>query len=576
MSKTKTIPDLSTHPINPDSDSARIDPDHFLIKPFDLIFFFASVLILSTSLQNGRNELLRVEPEYGYSDLTNGLRSVLSDTGIHNSVILDGENIAFCRQAQRFYIQHDYKPAWTTGNQLNGNGKEMISLIEHTRDFGLEPDHYRLEALRDMQLQFSDKKNHAGREQIREKLEILLTDAALKLMVNLHAGYRAFDSTLFAEAWIEDLPGKLTEGIKHGTITENILSVQPDFVEYTLLQQATGNFVRQTKLTDDGPEMADPEGEPARFRDQVKQVLVRLGYLDRNGYDFEISDALKEFQLHHGLEPDGKTGKNTLEALKMTSLYHYRMLALNLDRLRKQDNSGDPMLYVNIPAYHLKIYKENKLQDTYRVIVGNPKTPTPQLSSYVERIIANPFWDVPQSITKKELLPKIKSDTGYLKRNRFKLVDKNNRTIRFESIDPEEISGADPGFRLRQDASSDNALGTVKFIFPNPYAVYLHDTPGKSLFSKDIRALSHGCIRVQNPGKLADYLAGGDEPDLKNISGIIAKGIHREFSLAYAVPIHISYITCEADDKGDLFFYKDIYGTDQKEMADLASFMGIE
>jgi len=307
---------------------------------------------------------------------------------------------------------------------------------------------------------------------------------------------------------------------------------------------------------------------------QVKQVLIKLGYINKNCHDTEIGAALKEFQLHHGFEPDGKTGKNTLEALKMTSLYRYRMLALNLDRLRKQDNSVDNLLYVNIPAYRLKIFKENQLQDIYRVIVGNPQTPTPQLTSKVERIIANPVWDVPESITKNELLPRIKSDTGYLKRNHFRLINKQNRKVSYETIDPNMMSDAEFGYTLRQEASSDNALGRVKFIFSNPYAVYLHDTPGKTLFSKDVRDLSHGCIRVQNPEKLAEYMVRVIQSDSTDICRLIEKGIHREINLSTAIPIHISYITCETDEKGSLFFYKDIYGIDQKELAEMANYIG--
>jgi murein L,D-transpeptidase YcbB/YkuD len=249
------------------------------------------------------------------------------------------------------------------------------------------------------------------------------------------------------------------------------------------------------------------------------------------------------------------------------------MLALNLDRLRKQDHSETHLLYVNIPAYQLKVFRQNKLIDTYRVIVGTPKTPTPQLVSKVERIITNPVWDVPTSIAQKELLPKIKSDSGYLRRNGFRLVDRQNRTVDPQQIDINRISSAD--YFLRQDASSDNALGKVKFIFSNPYAVYLHDTPGKTSFEKNARDMSHGCVRLQNPEKLAGYLVNEIQSDSTGISEIITKGIHREFNLAVAVPIHISYITCDADEKGNPCFYDDIYGIDAKELAELAPFMGI-
>jgi murein L,D-transpeptidase YcbB/YkuD len=400
-----------------------------------------------------------------------------------------------------------------------------------------------------------------------------LTDAALKLMVNLHNGYRAYDSALLYTGWISTLPSLLYQGIKMGNPVEQILSVQPRFIEYTQLQAATLHFVRSTSLSDDTLFIAKADKDSVEFYNQVRNALVRLGYAKKYSSKEEVVAGLKEFQRHHGLEGDGRPGLNTQEALRMTTMYHYRMLALNLDRLRKQENSEIHLLYVNIPAYQLKVFRQNKLMDTYKVIVGTPKTPTPRLVSKVERVISNPVWDVPTSIAQNELLPKIKADSGYLRRNNFRLVDRHNNTVNSQEIDIDRVSTAE--YFIRQDASSDNALGRVKFIFSNPYAVYLHDTPGKSLFAKDTRDMSHGCVRLQNPEKLAEYLVNGIQSDSTDISGLISKGIRREFNLAMAVPIHISYITCDADEKGNLYFYRDIYGIDAKELAELKPFMGI-
>jgi len=410
---------------------------------------------------------------------------------------------------------------------------------------------------------------------MREDIEILLTDAALMFMVNLHQGYVQFDTSLSVN-WMEKLPEILRHGMEKNRLEEQILSVQPAFIEYTRLQQATQNFVRRTELTDAWEEITEPGKDSILFMSRTKHILIKLGYLGKNSLDAEIMAALKEFQLHNGIEADGKVGENTIEALNLTSLYRYRMLALNLDRLRKQDNSHMHLLYVNIPAYRLKIFKENRLQEIFRVIVGSPKTPTPQLTSNIDRIITNPVWDVPQSIIENDIIPKIKADSGYLKRNRFKLVHKQNRSSALnENIDPDRLADNESLIGIRQEAGSDNALGRIKFIFSNPYAVYLHDTPGKTLFDNDIRALSHGCIRVQDPARLADYIVKVIQSDSIDISNLIEKGTHRDISLVSAVPIHISYITCDTDEKGSLYFYKDIYGIDQQEMGSLASYLDI-
>jgi murein L,D-transpeptidase YcbB/YkuD len=285
--------------------------------------------------------------------------------------------------------------------------------------------------------------------------------------------------------------------------------------------------------------------------------------------------ALKEFQYYHGLMPDGKPGKNTIDALRQSSMFRYKVLALNLDRLRKSQDLNANLLYVNIPAYTMKVYEGNKLMDTFRVIVGNPATPTPTLSARMERVIANPTWFVPKSITMNEILPKIMADSGYLQRNRFKVLDKNYKTVDYKDMDLATASASNFEYTLRQDRGSDNSLGQVKFIFSSPYAIYLHDTPGKNMFLKDIRAFSHGCVRVQNPERLAGYILQECNADTTNFARLMETGRHREFDIKSELSIQIMYITCEADNAGRLFFYKDIYGNDKKELEKLSAQIGI-
>jgi murein L,D-transpeptidase YcbB/YkuD len=563
---------MKNKPTSGKPNSASANPNQ---KPTNLVHIalFIFVLILSTSFQSGRNEMVHIESEYLVPGLINDLKTKLSETAGQSLTGKNSESIVLNNEVRQFYALHAYRPAWTSFNHLNRNGESLVSLIENAREYGLEPAHYHINKLREIQLQIKDDGNRSQHGQNRMELEMLLTDAALKLMVNLHCGYRAFDSTMLSSSWISTLPAILIEGVKLGNPVELILSVQPRFIEYAQLQAATVKFVRNTNLSDDTLFIAEADKDSVEFYSQIKNALVRLGYAEKNSRKEEIVAGLKEFQQHHGLESDGRPGMNTLEALRMTTLYHYRMLALNLNRLRKQENSETHLLYVNIPAYQLKVFRQNKLMDTYRVIVGTPKTPTPQLVSKVERVIANPVWDVPTSIAQNELLPKIKADSGYLRRNNFRLVDRHNKTVNSQEIDIDRISSAE--YFIRQDASADNALGQVKFIFSNPYAVYLHDTPGKTLFAKETRDMSHGCVRLQNPEKLAEYLVNVVQSDSTDISGLITRGIRREFNLAIAVPIHISYITCAADEKGNLYFYRDIYGIDEKELEELQPFMGI-
>ncbi len=563
----------NTNPGNPDPVPSLSRHAVLRANPFVLIFSFIVVLILGTSFLDFRHESVENELDKLVPDLIKGIRNTLSEIGTQDSAVLNGEHIAMYASVRQFYSRRDFKPAWTSFSRLNNNGTVIMNLIEHSREYGLEPLHYHVGALRQLQGRLGRETNSIRHRQTRERTEIMLTDAALRFMVNLHSGYITFDSVLFAEAWTKDLSNKLQDGIEHDRLNEKILSVQPLFVEYSRLQQATGNFVRQTELTNESRTIEKPGRDSAAFYGQIRPVLARLGYVEENCADGDICKGLKEFQKYHGLTPDGKAGTNTLEALTMTSLDHYRMLALNLDRLRKQDSTGIHLLYVNIPAYQLKVYRQNRLEDSYQVIVGSPKTPTPQLTSQVNRIITNPVWLVPKSIIKNEMLEKIKSDSGYLRRNQFRVVDRRNRVVSVDSLDLDKISDQESGYTLRQDAGDDNSLGKVKFIFSNPYLVFMHDTPGKTLFSKDIRALSHGCIRVQNPEKLADYMLRMVQADTTNIGRLIENGVQREFNLSSAIPIRISYVTCDVDDNGGIYFFKDIYGIDAVELTRLSSYM---
>ncbi len=565
---------MSTQPTSGKFTPVSTPPNqasHFSVlissKPTVFLVLFISILILSTSFQSGRNEMVRIESESLIPDFINGLKASLSGSPVRPEAGQGNDSIALYNEVRQFYMLHAFRPAWTSFNHLNSKGASLVVLIENAREFGLEPEHYHRDKLKIILAQLGDKRFRDLHLKNRIELEILLTDAALKMMVNLQGGYISFESALSSPASTGSLPALLFRGIRRGQPVEHILSVQPRFIEYAWLQAATAKFVRSTRLSGDTLVIGRADKDSVEFYNQVKSALVRLGYANKDCEKEELTERLKEFQVHHGLESDGRPGKNTQEALQVTTLYQYRMLALNLDRLRKQDNSDTHLLYVNIPAYKLKVFCGNKLKDSYRVIVGNPKTPTPRLVSKVERVIANPVWDVPTSIAQNEMLPKIKADSGYLRRNRFRLVDRNNKPVNSKQIDINGISNAE--FFIRQEAGSDNALGRVKFIFSNPYSVYLHDTPGKTLFSKDARDMSHGCVRLENPEKLAEYLVNTVQSDSTEISGMINKGIRREFNLAVAVPIHISYITCDADEKGNLYFYRDIYGIDEKELADL-------
>ncbi len=572
---TTVIENCSTHLTGSDKTNSASYFHKRAFRHFIAVIPVALLLLISTSYQQspGKENF----PEYGYlnPETIDSLRVFLASDEADSAIRIEGEIPLTISIIRTFYLNNGYKPVWTHHRGLNERAEELLSLVENSREYGLEPASYHLAAIRQLQLRMEDISRPARQSTTGVALEVLISDAAFRLMVNLHAGYRTYDSTLFSETWVAELPGILASGLMNKTLSNNILSVQPQFIEYLRLQAASRKFVRNNTLTDEWVDITYPTRDSVVLYGQILNALQNYGYLNSKDFDGNLTLALKRFQHYHGLQPDGKPGKNTIEALEQSMLYKYRILALNLDRLRKNQNMNSNMLYVNIPAYQMKVFQGNKLVDTFRVIVGHPSTPTPVLSSHMNKVIANPTWFVPKSITMNEIIPKIKSDSGYMKRNNFQLLDKDYKTVSYENIDITGISADNFNYTIRQDRGADNSLGQLKFIFPSPYAIYLHDTPGKSLFAKDLRAFSHGCVRVQHPERLAGYILQEINADTTNIANLIRTGKHREFGLNSELSIEILYITCEADDAGRLFFYKDIYGTDKKELEKLAAVTGI-
>lgn len=561
MRKTTVIVNRCTRLTNPESVPANKDTYKKVLRYFLVIALFAVVPFLSMSHYQFRHELTGSTSVIFAPGVVDSLKKALASGAITGNRTISMGKPLNMEIIRNFYSGNGYKPVWIRDNGLNGRATSLMYLIGNARAYGLDPDHYHASAITNLQWEFeTDTRNNDNL--LGAELEILLTDAAFRFMVNLRYGYGPFDTLKV----LTELPEKLKQGVANGRIINSILSVQPGFIEYKRLQRATEKFIGSALLTDEWVEINQPVSDSSVFYEQIGEVLKMLGYMDRQNKNTEIREALKQFQHFHGLTPDGRAGKNTVDALELTTLYKYRTLALNLDRFRKQRIPDSNQLLVNIPAYRLKIFEGNRLVDTFRVIVGNPSSPTPLLTARMEKIIANPVWYVPRSITMQEILPKLKTDSTYLTRNNMKILDGNYKQVDQETLNLAEATEEGFNYTLRQDRGSDNSLGQVKFVFSNPYSVYLHDTPGKQMFLKDLRAFSHGCVRVKDPERLAGYIIREINAGSTNINELIAAGTHQEIAITAPLLINIMYITCEADEQGNLYFYKDIYGIDRKEL----------
>ena len=290
---------------------------------------------------------------------------------------------------------------------------------------------------------------------------------------------------------------------------------------------------------------------------------------DPDFYDDALVDAVKWMQYRHGLTQDGAVGKKTLAALNVSIETRLEQMVLNLERRRwMPDDLGRRHIFVNLADQLLKLVDGEKTLLDMPVVVGKPYHSTPVFSHEMTYLVMNPYWNVPPSIARKELLPKIKDDVSYLASNNFTLF--SDWSSGASVVDPHTVDWAGVNrnnfpYKLRQGSGDGNALGRVKFMFPNRFNIYLHDTPAKTLFGKDQRTFSHGCIRVSDPPGLAEaVLASTGGWSLDRINSTIDSGERRIVTLKDPLPVHIGYLTSWVNKDGSVHFRTDVYGRDAK------------
>lgn len=291
-----------------------------------------------------------------------------------------------------------------------------------------------------------------------------------------------------------------------------------------------------------------------------------------NTYDMCLQKAVKNFQKRNGLKPDGAVGSGTLEMLNKTIDERITTILLNLDRIKWLEKRETRLhIVINIPSFMLYFEENGKVIEKMRIVVGRPKNPTPIFSNKVKTIVLNPYWNLPKSIVQKEMIPKLLKNPNAMKKRNIEIRTgwgANASLVNPKAIDWREyLYSSYVPFRFAQLPGPKNALGKVKFLFPNKYAVYMHDTPAKSLFNRSKRAFSHGCIRLHKPRELLKTFAKfNTNVDLKKSQKIL-KGKKRDMiSLKERVPIDVVYLTAWVDHDGQLQFRNDIYGYDEMQL----------
>jgi len=348
-----------------------------------------------------------------------------------------------------------------------------------------------------------------------------------------------------------------------------IQAARPAFAPYQHLRAAYV-AARDNPPRDPWPEI--PAGPSLREGDTGERVALLRARLAAEGYtaaeaavvehfDVGLGDAVKVFQLRHGLAVDGVAGRKTLAELNRDAEQRVARMRVNLERMRWLARDMAPRtLVVDVTAARVMYYRGGELAWTSRAQMGMASRATPALVSSLTHVTLNPTWTVPPTILRNDKLPEIRRDISYLTKNRLKVLDREGNVL-----DPGQVDWSNPGgIILRQDAGPRNALGRIAFRFPNPFAVYLHDTPNQHLFDSGERFFSSGCVRIKDAMTMADLLFsdGGDERKAE-FSRVLESGRTGNLNLPQPVPLIMGYWTAEADAQGQVFFRPDVYDLDQ-------------
>ncbi|QIH08821.1 MULTISPECIES: L,D-transpeptidase family protein [unclassified Pseudomonas] len=454
---------------------------------------------------------------------------------------------------QAFYHQHGEQPAWAVEGRL---GKLQAQLAQMVDD-GLDPGRYHLPP------------SSAASDGLCTDIDI--THQYLQALQDLH--YGRLSQTRFEPLWrAQPLPDNRQSVLLAIAVPglEDLAAAfdqaRPSLEQYRNLRQAYAHE-RQQPLPHWQAVAGGPLLRPHMQDKRVPELAQRLyhgGFLQSpsvdadNTYGGELVDAVKSFQLSHSLQADGVIGAGTLKELNVSPALRREQLRINLERLRWMAQDFEPnIVLVNVAAAHLSFYQHDAVVWQTRTQVGRAERQTPLLKSQVTRLTLNPTWTVPPTILKEDKLPEIRRDQGFLNRQNLQVLDANGQPLAAADIDWDR-----PGnILLRQGAGPRNPLGRIAIRFPNPFSVYLHDTPSQALFSKGPRAFSSGCVRVEQALQLRDWLLSPAERLRTN--ELLATGVTHEFRLAKPVPILLSYWTVQADSHGQLLYAPDIYGHDE-------------
>lgn len=497
-----------------------------------------------------------------------------------------------------FYGERNYKLAWFRDNELVPETQKFLQAIDHASKDGLDPKKYKLV---DFDKLFEEYKQQdpqdSSRLALQQQIDVALTASYFNFASDFYRGRVNPDNATTVNWDVKKNNIKLDKALQ--TILKERESTYP-YYEFEALHAGYARLrdklqeYRQLETKGGWPKIDLGNSKTLEKGDTAAAVLAlrkRLNpeqQLDANNkslrmYDDKLVQQVKHFQMLNGLDQDGVVGGNTLQTLNVPLNERIRQITINMERWRWIPKRMVPKdleqkyIWVNIPEYKLYIYedpdndpeadREYKKTMEMRVIVGKTLHSTPIFSDKMEYVVMAPYWNLPNSIVANEVKPHMLSNPSWLGRNNMEIVtkEKDPKPVSPSSIDWSGVTEKNFKYMVRQKPGPKNSLGSIKFIFPNQYAVYLHDTPADALFSQTQRNFSHGCVRVEKPVELAKYaLKDMPEWDEQRIRQTMNGGEETWVTLPKKVQVYIVYFTAWVDENGETHFRQDLYGHDKE------------
>ena len=550
-----------------------------------LSFIICSLFIISChhkkSIGPVPKEKIVSKPEDMDNQTANSIEEALQ-FGLQNKGNIDDSiHLQFITSINNFYTGIEFKNIWSHHEKWDPLTDSLLQFINDAPQYGLFTNDYHFKYIKTL-------KNSLDKDSVKRtdavlwtKADLILTDAFMHLVKDLKDGRLNRDSISLNKKISADslYGGSLSTFLASKQLSPLITSLQPKHRGYWELKDCLPKF-----LDSMDNRVYTYVMYPAKFSGEkdslvfVKALQKRLGeskcivFTEQLPDTLELKSAIKKYQKLRNIKQDGKVNASLIKLLNTNDVERFKRIAITLDRYKQlPDSMPEKYIWVNLPAYYLQLWNHDTLVMDSKIICGKPATRTPLLNSYISDMVTYPTWTVPSSIISKQFLPKLKSNPDYLTKMGMHRENDKGETIDPNTINWGKYKKAIP-FKVMQGSGDDNALGIFKFNFNNAYAVYLHDTNQRYLFKNTLRDLSHGCVRVQQWEKLADFIAVNDSLNLKpgeqlryttdSIKTWIDSKINKRIAVKNKVYLFIRYIACEAKD-GKIKFYDDIYGEDK-------------